>query len=141
MSSAINIMRAIKNKSNVGLFAEGDKTWNGRTGRLHPTTGRLVKASRAALVTYKLTGGYLTSPRWSKSVRQGRMYGQMVNIYLPEQLQSMTAEEITQAINATSMKTRTRRSGRFPSGIRAAGLLRGLNMRFMYAPPAKEYVL
>ncbi|NLT13908.1 MAG: 1-acyl-sn-glycerol-3-phosphate acyltransferase, partial [Clostridiales bacterium] len=98
--SAMNIMRALKNKANVGLFAEGDKSWDGRTGRLHPTTGRLVKASRAALVTYKLTGGYLSSPRWSKRLRRGRMYGRIVNVYTPEQLHAMTTEEITNAINA-----------------------------------------
>lgn len=99
-ASAMNIMRALKNKSNVGLFAEGDRSWDGRTGRLHPTTGRLVKASRAALVTYRLTGGYLSSPRWSRRLRRGRMYGRIVNIYTPEQLHAMTAIEITEAINA-----------------------------------------
>ncbi len=98
--SAMNIIRTLKQKSNVGLFAEGDRSWNGLTGRLHPTTGRLVKASRAALITYRLTGGYLSSPRWSKRLRRGRMHGQMVNVYTPGQLQKMTAEEITEAINA-----------------------------------------
>jgi 1-acyl-sn-glycerol-3-phosphate acyltransferase len=98
--SAMNIMRALKHKSNVGLFAEGDKSWNGLTGRLHPTTARLIKASRAALVTYRLTGGYLSSPRWSKLSRRGRMRGRMVNVYTPEQLARMTAEEITEKINA-----------------------------------------
>ncbi|SHH65071.1 1-acyl-sn-glycerol-3-phosphate acyltransferase [Sporobacter termitidis DSM 10068] len=98
--SAMNIMRALKHKSNVGLFAEGDKSWDGRTGRLHPTTGRLIKASRAALVTYKLTGGYLTSPRWSKLLRRGKMHGRMVNVYTPDRLAQMTAEEITAAIDA-----------------------------------------
>lgn len=97
--SAMNIMRALKHKSNVGLFAEGDKSWNGRTGRLHPTTGRLIKAARATLVTYKLTGGYLSSPRWSKRFRRGWLHGRMVKAYTPEQLSSMTVEEITEAIN------------------------------------------
>jgi 1-acyl-sn-glycerol-3-phosphate acyltransferase len=98
--SAMNIMRALKHKSNVGLFAEGDKSWSGRTGRLHPTTGRLIKASRAALVTYRLTGGYLSSPRWSKVFRRGKMHGRMIRVYTPEQLGGMTAEAITEAINA-----------------------------------------
>ena len=98
--SAMNIIRTLKHKSNVGLFAEGDKSWNGLTGALHPTTGRLIKASRAALVTYKLTGGYLSSPRWSRRLRRGRMHGRMVRIYTPEELSGMTAEEITKAIDA-----------------------------------------
>jgi len=137
-SSAINIMRAIKNKSNVGLFAEGDKTWNGRTGRLHPTTGRLVKASRAALVTYKLAGGYLTSPRWSKSIRHGRMYGHMVNVYPPEQLQSMTAEEITQAINADIYEDAYEAQRASPVRYRGRDLASGLEYALYICPACKR---
>lgn len=98
--SALNIMRTLKhNKSNVGLFAEGDKSWNGLTGRLHPTTARLIKASKATLVTYRLVGGYLSAPRWGKGVRRGKMTGQQIAVYTPAQLSAMTVEEITDVIN------------------------------------------
>jgi hypothetical protein len=98
--SALTIMRALKYKSNVGLFAEGDRSWNGLTGPLHPTTARLIKASKATLVTYRLTGGYLTSPRWSALLRRGRMHGRCVNIYSPAALSDMSVSGITDAINA-----------------------------------------
>lgn len=97
--SAMNILRTLKHESNVGLFAEGDRSWNGLTGCLHPTTARLIKASKATLVTYRLTGGYLSSPRWSALIRRGKMSGRCVNIYTPAQLSEMSVNEITDAIN------------------------------------------
>ena len=60
--SAMNIIRSLRRGANVGLFAEGDRSWNGVTSPLHPTTARLIKASKATLVTYRLSGGYMTSP-------------------------------------------------------------------------------
>ncbi|NLA85685.1 MAG: 1-acyl-sn-glycerol-3-phosphate acyltransferase [Clostridiales bacterium] len=137
--SAMNIIRAVKQKSNVGLFAEGDRSWNGLTGRLHPTTGRLVKASRAALVTFRLTGGYLSSPRWSKRLRRGRMHGKMVNVYTPGQLQKMTAKEITEAINADVFVDayEAQRSEKIP--YRGKELASGLE-NALYACPACQTV-
>jgi 1-acyl-sn-glycerol-3-phosphate acyltransferase len=97
--SAMNIIRALKHKSNVGLFAEGDKSWNGRTNPLHPTTARLIKAAKATLVTYRLTGGYLSSPRWGPQVRRGKISGKLVNVYSPAALSAMPDEELAAVIS------------------------------------------
>jgi 1-acyl-sn-glycerol-3-phosphate acyltransferase len=97
--SAMNILRALKRKSNVGLFAEGDKSWDGTTLPLHPTTARLIKAAKATLVTYRISGGYLSSPRWGATVRRGRMHGRVVGVYTPEQLRGMTDEALTGMIS------------------------------------------
>ena len=95
--SAMNIIRTLR-RANVGLFAEGDRSWNGLTSQLHPTTARLIKASKATLVTYRLSGGYLTSPRWSSIIRRGRTHGRFVNMYTPEELSKMSVTEITEAV-------------------------------------------
>lgn len=136
--SAMNIMRALKHKSNVGLFAEGDKSWNGMTGRLHPTTARLIKASKATLVTYKLTGGYLTSPRWSKVHRRGRMYGRMVNVYAPEQLSAMTTEEITNAVNTDIYEDAYESQCREHISYRGKALASGLENALYACPDCKK---
>lgn len=97
--SAMNIMRTLRHKSNVGLFAEGDRSWNGVTSRLHPTTARLIKASKSTLVTYRITGGYLTSPRWRNKVRRGKMSGCVVNVYAPDKLAEMTDSDLNEAVS------------------------------------------
>lgn len=81
------------------LFAEGEATWSGRSGKIFPATGKMIRRSGATLVTYRLEGAYLSDPRWSKSLHRGRIYGHPVGIYPPEKLKAMSPEEIDQLIN------------------------------------------
>ena len=97
-AAAMSILRTIKRGSSVCIFPEGNRSWNGVTGPLHPTTAKIVKASRAALVTFRLTGGYLTSPRWSLAMRKGRMHGSVVNVYTAEQIAAMPEDELMSVI-------------------------------------------
>lgn len=99
-TAALNAIRHIKKGANVCLFAEGNRSYNGVTGPIFPATGKLAKATGAPLVTYRFEGGYLTSPRWSKTVRKGYMRGYVVNVYTPEQLKQMTPEEVNDHIRA-----------------------------------------
>ena len=98
--SAMQIMRKLRGGANVALFAEGNRSFEGVTGPMFPATGKMVKAARCALVTFKLEGGYFTSPRWSHTFRRGRMKGYPVHIYTREQLASMTAEDVSGVIAA-----------------------------------------
>lgn len=98
--AAMQILRKLRGGANVALFAEGNRSFDGLTEPMFTATGKMVKAARCALVTYKLEGGYFTSPRWSKSLRRGRMKGYPVHIYTREQLASMTAEQINACIEA-----------------------------------------
>ena len=92
------ILRQLKAGHSVCLFAEGEASWNGLSGKVPPATGKLVRASGASLVTYVLEGGYLSDPRWGKGVRKGRLRGHPVRVYSPEELKAMKAEEVTAAI-------------------------------------------
>lgn len=99
-STVIDVFKKVKEKKNVALFAEGARTWDGITGPILPSTGKMVKKARCGLVTYKIVGGYFASPRWSQSnTRKGYVHGAPVNIYTQEQLEEMTVDEINEAIN------------------------------------------
>lgn len=99
-STVIDVFKKVKAKKNVALFAEGARTWDGITGPILPSTGKMVKKAGCGLVTYKIVGGYFASPRWSQSnTRKGYVHGAPVNIYTKEQLEKMTVEEINEAIN------------------------------------------
>ena len=99
-STVIDVFKKVKDKKNVALFAEGARTWDGITGPILPSTGKMVKKARCGLVTYKIVGGYFASPRWSQSnTRKGYVQGAPVNVYTQEQLEAMTVDEINEAIN------------------------------------------
>jgi len=83
----------------VAMFPEGNRSWNGETGFISRRTAKLVKESGVALVNYRTTGGYFKTPRWSKeSHRKGPTYGELVREYSPQELASMSEDQIYDAI-------------------------------------------
>lgn len=133
-AAALEILRTLRKGKNVCLFAEGNRSFNGVTGPVFPATGKLSKASGAALITYKLEGGYLTSPRWSKTLRKGRMLGYVVNVYPPEQLKTMTPEQINAAIAADLYEDAYERQAAEPVDYVGKRLAEGLENALYICP-------
>ena len=97
-AAARSILRRLRSGANVCLFAEGNRSFNGVTGPIYPATGKLVKSAGVTLVTYRIRGGYLASPRWSAKRRRGPIEGELMNVYTPEMLRAMRPEEVNAAI-------------------------------------------
>ena len=96
--TVITIFRRLKEKCNICIFAEGTTSFDGETGEVQRTIGKLVKRAAVALVTYRFTGSYFTYPRWARFIHRGKMQGRLVQIYSPEKIASMTEDEIHAAI-------------------------------------------
>lgn len=98
-STVIDVLRKVKNGENVCIFAEGVRTWDGVTAPILPSTAKLIKKSGCGLVTYKIVGGYFSSPMWSSvGTRKGHIHGAPVHILTKEQLQQMSVDEIYKVI-------------------------------------------
>ncbi|MEG1524952.1 MAG: lysophospholipid acyltransferase family protein [Clostridia bacterium] len=134
VSAAMEIIRTLHNGSSVCLFAEGNRSFNGVTGPVSPATSKLAKRSGAALVTYKFEGGYLTSPRWSRTLRKGRMLGYCVNVYSPEQLKGMTTEEVNRAIEQDLREDAFERQAAEPIDYIGKHLAEGLETALYLCP-------
>ena len=78
----------------VIMYAEGNRSFNGRTGFISPRTGQLVKDAEGSLITYRIDGAYMQTPRWGHTLRKGPVFGQVVREYSREELDRMSAEEI-----------------------------------------------
>ena len=73
-SSAIRqIIRAVKQNRIVGIFPEGGRNWDGKTGTISPATFRLAKMLGVPVVTARIKGSYLSEPRWANTKRRGRV--------------------------------------------------------------------
>ena len=96
--TAMTMLRRLRKGVSVAMFAEGNRSFNGLTNPILPATGKLARSSGAKLITYRLDGGYFSSPRWSASLRRGKMTGRVVNVYTPEQLKAMSADAVNEAI-------------------------------------------
>lgn len=92
------MLRRLKAGASIGLFAEGDRSYNGTTGKIPASTAKLVKAGKADLITFRIEGGYFTTPRWGVNKRKGRMSGAVVNRYGAAELKAMSEEQIMAAI-------------------------------------------
>lgn len=100
-STVKDMLRTLRGGDNICMFAEGARSWNGITAPILPSTGKVVKSARCALVTYKISGGYFCSPLWSENgTRRGKIHGEVVNIYSAEQIASMSVDEINAIINS-----------------------------------------
>ncbi len=98
IQTVMSILKRLKAGANVCMFAEGNRSFSGETDQIPVSTGKLIKKSGVSLITFRFDGGYFTSPRWSKFLRKGKMEGRVVKEYSPEELKSMTAEEVNSAI-------------------------------------------
>lgn len=126
LQSSMEILRTLKNGYNVALFPEGNRSFNGVTAPIFPATGKLARRSGASLVTYRIEGGYFSQPRWSLSLRRGKLHGKLVHVYTPEELKSMTDAEIIAAIerdlHEDAYETQKRERVAFKGHDLAAGL-------------------
>ncbi|MDR3146573.1 MAG: 1-acyl-sn-glycerol-3-phosphate acyltransferase [Treponema sp.] len=93
-----DILTRLRQGRSVCLFAEGNRSFSGITGEVDESTGKLVRLSGAALITYRLRGGYFAAPRWGRRMRKGPVWGEPVGFYPPEELKSMKSAEITAII-------------------------------------------
>ena len=115
-ATIIDILRKVRKGANVCMFAEGVRSWDGKTCDIAPTTGGLVKAARCGLVTYRISGGYFASPMWSTSnTRRGYVHGEPVNVYTAEQIAKMSEDEVNRIIREDLYEDAYARQAQAPS--------------------------
>lgn len=116
------------------IFAEGDRTFNGVTGPFFTATAKLVRMTGAQLVTFRLEGGYFSSPRWSDTLRKGKFYGHEVNRYSPETLKAMSTEEIDACIARDLHEDAYARQRQSPVRYRGKRLAESLETALYFCP-------
>lgn len=134
-STVMEILRKVRGGANVCLFAEGSRSWDGVTGPFLPSTGKMVKSAKCALITYRIEGGYFASPRWAGSpIRKGRVFGKPVNIYTQEQLSSMSVQQINAAIEEDLHEDAYARQLASPARYKGKNLAEHMEKLLFYCP-------
>jgi len=83
----------------VGLYPEGQSSWNGTSSSAYPSTAKLLRLLRVPVVMAKTNGGYLTKPRWSHVRRPGMLEVSFSLLFTPEQLKALSISAIDAALN------------------------------------------
>jgi 1-acyl-sn-glycerol-3-phosphate acyltransferase len=89
----------------IGIFPEGDRSWDGASTPIRPGAGRLAKRLAEdfglPLVLARQKGNYLVHPRWAVSSRRGRWDIEFL-VYDPDELSRMS-EGLVEAVVATAI--------------------------------------
>ncbi len=124
--AVMEILRTLKDGGSVGLFAEGNCSWDGLSAEFASSTGKMVRASGAALVTCRIEGGYFAFPRWAYKGRKGPVGLRITGIWEPEELKKMKPADINklieEGIREDAYETRERKGARYPGSHLAEGL-------------------
>ena len=137
--SVMAIIKKLKKGHNVCLFAEGNRSFNGLTGEILPSTGKLARAAGASLVTFRIEGGFLTQPRFSTSIRKGQTYGHLVHVYKPEELKAMTDDEMNEAINRDLYEDAYAVQDEKKIAYKGKNLTLGIESTLFYCPSCRAF--
>jgi 1-acyl-sn-glycerol-3-phosphate acyltransferase len=83
----------------VGIFPEGDRSWDGETAAFIPGSAVLAKKYKIPIRIASLTGNYITFPRWAKNARRGRILIDYYTISKEEVINTEIAQLQTKIIS------------------------------------------
>lgn len=93
-----NCLRIAREGGSIGMAPEGNRTYSGTTEYMKPSVANLVRATGLPLALYRIEGGYGAHPRWSDTVRRGKMRSYVSRIIQPEEYKNLTNEALFEII-------------------------------------------
>jgi 1-acyl-sn-glycerol-3-phosphate acyltransferase len=93
-----NIMKVKDRGGVVGIFPEGQNTWDGHTLPILYSTAKLVKLLRVPVVTARIAGAFLSCPRWGRVSRKGSVSIRYRLAFMPDELRAASVDEIDRRI-------------------------------------------
>ena len=83
----------------IGIFAEGQRNWDGRTLPLIKSTSKLVRMLKIPVVTVVFKGGYFTQPRWRPSLSKGELTIEYRLLYRGDEVAGMKVSDIHKGLS------------------------------------------
>jgi 1-acyl-sn-glycerol-3-phosphate acyltransferase len=96
MNTMKQIMLLKKHGQVIGIFPEGQKTWDGVSLPLLFSTAKLVRKMAIPVVTVRIRGGYLSHPRWSVRRRRGSIKLEYRLLYQNREALALSSEKINE---------------------------------------------
>ncbi len=94
-SALRSILRIAQQQGSVAFYPEGERSNNGGPGKIDINTAKLIKHLKMPLAFCRLSGAYLTWPRWAPSkLYRGKCYAQLDLLLNAEQINALSVEAI-----------------------------------------------
>ena len=89
-----NIVKVKAKKGIIGIYPEGQNTWDGATLRILSATAKMLKSLKIPVVVAKVQGAFLSMPRWARRLRRGRVRITYFQGFSVDELKRLSTEEI-----------------------------------------------
>lgn len=122
----------------VGLFAEGQASWDGHTQPIVPATGKLVKLLKVPVVVAVLKGSYSSQPRWSWNGRPGYMEIEFKLALTAREAKERSPEEIVVALEKAMAFDEEAWRVEHPTRHRGSGRARHLELALFMCPACER---
>ncbi len=100
-SKSVNDMETIRHVMDIrrdggviGIFPEGQTSWDGRTGPIIESTAKLVRLLKIPVIAAINKGGYLAFPRWALKRRKGPIQIEFSQILSVEEIKQLDVDGI-----------------------------------------------
>ncbi|MFW5696092.1 MAG: 1-acyl-sn-glycerol-3-phosphate acyltransferase [Alkalispirochaeta sp.] len=84
----------------IGIFPEGQSSWDGSQLPVVKATDKLVKSLKIPVYVAQIRGAYFSWPRWGRRVRRGEVRIFFSRLFTERDLKEATVEEVRTTIRA-----------------------------------------
>ena len=98
--AVMTCIRVAREGGTIAIAPEGNRTYSGKTEYMNPAIASLAKKIKLPIALYRIEGGYGAHPRWSDTVRKGKMRSYVSEVIEPEEFAKMTDGELYERIQA-----------------------------------------
>ncbi len=131
--AVLDCMRVAKEGGSIAIAPEGNRTFSGKTEYMNKAIAPLARKLNLPILLYKIEGGYGVHPRWSDSVRRGRMRGYVSRVIEPQEYTSISDDELFNIINEGLFVN----EGCIDKDFHGERLAEGLERAFYWCPYCK----
>lgn len=118
-------MQVAREGGNIAIAPEGNRTYSGKTEYINPAIATMAKLLQLPIALYRIEGGYGIQPRWSDSIRNGKMRASVYRVIEPQEYAEYSNEQLFSEIRDGLTVNDCRDDGcRYRSGRRAEHLER-----------------
>jgi len=98
IASIKNCYKVAREGGHIAISPEGNRTYSGTTEDMKPAIADMVKFLKLPVAIFKIEGGYGVHPRWSDTLRKGRVSVGVSRVISPEEYEKMSNDELFEVI-------------------------------------------
>ncbi len=98
IKAVMNCIRVVREGGSICIAPEGNRTYHGRLVYVNPAIVPMARKLGLPVRLFRIDGGYGKEPRWADTPNRGRCDAAVVRVITPEEVKTMTDEQLLSAI-------------------------------------------